>query len=513
MIASKGVANGYAALDSGGKVPAAQLPASTGGGGGGGGTVDDGLSGAWYVGRKWYSYGTSITANYHWPTALAALSGMSLVNKAQSSTNLSKQAGGGGIWDQLITTPTDAEVITLESINDFRANVLFGTINDAEDVSVSWYGALRAACNWILTNRPAARVFFMTAYGDAYPQPVNGEGPNAQGKHYYDYNNAMKEVCAIYGIPVLDVGAESGLNFHTMQYFTDDMIHPNPLGGQRYADYLWARMRVLSWLFSPPCPPGAAGPVSATGISINQGDAVALAPGGTLQLNAAIEPSNATNKGMTWQSSDASKATVNADGFLTAVATGSANIHECTSVDGGFTDVIAVTVAIAAATSVDVTPATVTIMPSSTTQLTATVYPTNAGNKNVTWQSSATQYATVSSSGLVTGVANGTATITATTADGGFTDTAVVTVSNVVPVTGVDLTPASVNVGTGATVQLTASVLPASASNQAVTFASVAPAVATVNGTGLVTGVTPGSTTVTVTTTQGSFTDSTAVTV
>lgn len=65
----------------------------------------------------------------------------------------------------------------------------------------------------------------------------------------------------------------------------------------------------------------------------------------------------------------------------------------------------------------------------STTQLTATVAPDNATNKNVTWKSSDTGVATVDANGLVTAVANGTATITATTEEGGLTATATITVN------------------------------------------------------------------------------------
>ena len=68
--------------------------------------------------------------------------------------------------------------------------------------------------------------------------------------------------------------------------------------------------------------------------------------------------------------------------------------------------------------------------PNATKQLTAVVYPTNAENKNVTWTSNNNDVATVDDTGLVTAKAVGTATITATTEDGGHTDTCVVTVTN-----------------------------------------------------------------------------------
>ena len=80
-------------------------------------------------------------------------------------------------------------------------------------------------------------------------------------------------------------------------------------------------------------------------------------------------------------------------------------------------------------TGVSLTPATVEVEEEDTTQLTATVAPSNASNKSVTFKSSDEDVATVSSTGLVTGVAVGDATITVTTVDGKFTDTTEVTVT------------------------------------------------------------------------------------
>ncbi|MGA7937541.1 MAG: Ig-like domain-containing protein [Kovacikia sp.] len=82
-----------------------------------------------------------------------------------------------------------------------------------------------------------------------------------------------------------------------------------------------------------------------------------------------------------------------------------------------------------AVTGVSVNPTSGSVAIGATTQLTATVAPANATNKNVTWSSSNTSVATVSASGLVTGVSAGSATITVTTQDGGFTATSAITVT------------------------------------------------------------------------------------
>lgn len=85
---------------------------------------------------------------------------------------------------------------------------------------------------------------------------------------------------------------------------------------------------------------------------------------------------------------------------------------------------------VVAAESVEVNPPVHAMAPNATMQLTAVVYPTDAANKNVTWTSSNDDIATVNGTGFVTANAVGTATITATTEDGGHTDTCVVTVTN-----------------------------------------------------------------------------------
>ena len=92
------------------------------------------------------------------------------------------------------------------------------------------------------------------------------------------------------------------------------------------------------------------------------------------------------------------------------------------------------TITIQLDTSVDVTglvvnPSTAAILVAATHQIVPTVQPANATNQSVTYSSNNPAIATVSATGLVTGVSAGVATITVTTVEGSFTDTVVVTVS------------------------------------------------------------------------------------
>jgi uncharacterized protein YjdB len=254
--------------------------------------------------------------------------------------------------------------------------------------------------------------------------------------------------------------------------------------------------------------------IPVTGVSVSPTSAP-LTVGGTQQLTATVSPSDATNKTVTWSSSNASVATVNSSGLVMAVAAGTATITVTTQ-DGGFiaTSAITVNTPNVAVTGVSVSPTTASINVGVTQQLTATVLPGDATNKIVTWSSSNASVATVNSSGLVMAVAAGTATVTATTQDGGFIATSAITVNTPnVAVTGVSVSPTTASINLGVTQQLTATLLPGDATNKTVTWSSSNASVATVNSSGLVTAVAAGTATVTATSQDGDFTATSAITV
>jgi uncharacterized protein YjdB len=200
--------------------------------------------------------------------------------------------------------------------------------------------------------------------------------------------------------------------------------------------------------------------VAVTGVTLSPTTATLLV-GATQQVTPTVAPATATNKTVTYASSNTAVATVNSSGLITAVAAGSATITVTTQ-DGAKTATCAVTVTASnvAVTSVSLSPTTASLSVGGTQQLTPTILPANATNKSVTYNSSNTAVATVNASGLVTAVANGTATITVTTVSGSKTSTAAVTVSTATGTyftiknrwTGAYLSDAGANVGYGATV-------------------------------------------------------------
>ena len=252
--------------------------------------------------------------------------------------------------------------------------------------------------------------------------------------------------------------------------------------------------------------------ISVTGVTLNR-TATTLTVGGTETLTATIAPANATNQNVTWTSSNSAVATVNANGVVTAISAGTATITVTTE-DGARTANATVTVN---APNVPVTGVTLNhniihLGNSETVTLTATVAPANATNQNVMWTSSNISVATVDAYGVVTAHSLGTATITATTQDGAHTASCVVIVVPV-SVTGVTLNRTETSIFVGASETLTANIIPAHATNRAVVWHSSNPAVATVNANGVVTAVSVGITTITVTTADGEHTATCTVTV
>lgn len=174
-----------------------------------------------------------------------------------------------------------------------------------------------------------------------------------------------------------------------------------------------------------------------------------LASGTTGKLTATVNPDNADNKSVKWSSSDTSVAMVDSAGNVVAIKAGTAAI---TAQAGEKTAICVVIVNEAtvvnpdspivnpdspvAVESITLNATTLTIEPGKTRTLTATVMPSNANDKTVSWSSSDTEIASVDDSGTVTAIKEGTATITARA--GGITATCEVTVKPIlIPVKSV----------------------------------------------------------------------------
>jgi uncharacterized protein YjdB len=245
------------------------------------------------------------------------------------------------------------------------------------------------------------------------------------------------------------------------------------------------------------------GPVPVAAVVVSPASA-SVVVGNTQQLTATTKDASnniLTGRSITWSSASPTIASVDPSGLIAAIAPGTATITATSEGQSGTSAVTVVAAQVPVAT-VAVTPASPVVVAGSTAQLTATATDANANvltGRSVVWSSSAPTIATVdANTGLVSGIAAGTATITATSE--GQSGTAVITVTPP-PVATVTVSPATATIVIGASQQLFAATKDAKGvalTGRAVSWSSDKP-VATVDANGLVTGVSAGTATITAT--------------
>ncbi|WP_194765832.1 chondroitinase-B domain-containing protein [Tamlana sp. I1] len=318
---------------------------------------------------------------------------------------------------------------------------------------------------------------------------------------------------------------------------------------------------------------GTTEPVDVTGVSFSS-STESLGLGASIQLSATVSPSNATNQAVSFSSSNSSVASVNSNGVVTANSEGTATITVTTS-EGNYTDTVSVTVtapstgdnlalnkSVSGTGTADGDNVSANLVDGNTgSRWSVSGFPQSAtidlgsnftlgSTELVTYNDRAYQYTiSVSSSenGTYTEVVDRSNNATPGSTSSPIIDTfdsiearyVKITVTGAndytgswisllelrvfagegdvvdpeVNVTSVSLSPSSVTLNEDETEQLSATVSPSNADNQAVTYSSSNTTVATVNGNGLVTAVSAGNATITVTTADGAFTDTAEVTV
>jgi uncharacterized protein YjdB len=241
-------------------------------------------------------------------------------------------------------------------------------------------------------------------------------------------------------------------------------------------------------------------------------------PDGKATLKTIID-GNETNPNVAeWNSNNETVATVDNNGIVTTKAPGTATIT-VTAQDGGFTASWDITVKtpVISVTGITLNKNTLPLDEGQTETLIVTVMPENATDKTIIWTSSNDAVATVTNEGKVTAKAAGTATISATTQDGGKQAVCSVNVTaRIVPVTGVTLFRPSSMITATITLKmrtLIATVSPENATNKNVTWASSNTNVVTVDKDGILTAISLGTATITVTTQDGNKTATCDITV
>lgn len=218
--------------------------------------------------------------------------------------------------------------------------------------------------------------------------------------------------------------------------------------------------------------------------------------GDSEQLNYTLQPINSTST-VTWKSDNTSIATVSSSGLVKGIAEGKTTIRATT--DNGKTASCEVTVKKVEATSISL-PSTKTVYIGETVTLTYTMTPSNAMS-SVTWKSADTDIATVSSSGVVTGKAEGSTNITVTTDNGKSASCKVYVEPKPIDPTKISL-PFSCNVEVGYSTKMRYTLEPKNATTT-ITWKSSDTSIATVSSDGIVKGIKQGSAKITATTDNG----------
>lgn len=249
--------------------------------------------------------------------------------------------------------------------------------------------------------------------------------------------------------------------------------------------------------------------IPATGISISAASHQ-MWKGDGVQLYASVTPDEATDKSVTWSSTDKNVATVNAEGYVTAVAGGSCTIKATNT--SGQTASCKITV-FENATGIEIDEIVKVMYVGQVDKITANVLPVTATVRNVTWETSDKSVVTVESDGTLKALKEGSCTVTATSVDGGYTATCKITVEPKVHVESVSLDKSSLTLEVGKTFQFLGLVYPSNASEKRIKWSSDDATVASISSTGIVTGVKAGSVVITATSYDGNHTAKCKVTV
>lgn len=233
-------------------------------------------------------------------------------------------------------------------------------------------------------------------------------------------------------------------------------------------------------------------PEPVTGIEVaNDYQHMGLFVGGSGKIRYSVLPGNSTNTNVTFKSLNEKVATVDANGVVTGVSEGNADIV-ITTEEGGFEAKCTVRVDGIDARGIErVGDKTVTMGLNQTRQLQVKITPSDTTNKNVQWTSSNNSVATVDSNGVVTSKNSGSTIITATTHNGLKTEFFIEVET---PVTNITLNSNEINLNPGGTFKLDATVNPSNASNKNIKWISANESIATVDQSGNVTADVAGTT-------------------
>ena len=204
-----------------------------------------------WMGKKVSFLGDSITAqgkdyDYGFFNLLNAEKHFSFAGNGgvPSSTIVEGSIPSNAICNRYANTESDVDLIVVfGGINDLASGCAFGEFGSTDKTTV--YGSINALCQGLQTKYPGARKLICTSLKSPdWKKPIESWG----NKNQSDWNEAIKEVCKYYSIPVLDLfseGLETSIPAVVTAYYNDAGIHPNAKGHRLLADMIGARIEQI----------------------------------------------------------------------------------------------------------------------------------------------------------------------------------------------------------------------------------------------------------------------------
>lgn len=258
------------------------------------------------------------------------------------------------------------------------------------------------------------------------------------------------------------------------------------------------------------------GTVKVQGVNISR-TSMSMSVGGTVQLSASVYPDDAVNQKITFLNSNTRVVNLEVTGNggkVTAVGPGRAVITAI-SEDGQKTASCEIQV-LAYLTGMRLSAEYLSLAPGQSSTITVIPEPENATNTAFVWSCSNSRIASVNANGKVTAIANGTAVITARSADGKYSAKCALTVeprSDFVPMSNFEISQKEITVAAGEDARVLITLIPENTTETELTYRSSNSMIAQVDPYGIVTGMREGETTVTVTGKGGAISRSVKITV
>jgi GDSL-like Lipase/Acylhydrolase family len=199
------------------------------------------------VGLKTAVIGDSISSQGQYTGPLVGQTGITMTNLGASGACLASGSAGGSlaIYNQINSIPVDSELVLVQAgVNDFGTdNSDLGVLGDT--TTATFYGAIHASVVAIRIRAPSAKIVFLTPYSGSSAHATHRHfRTNSKGHTLVQFQTAVKVGAAFAGCPVINVGEESGIGYHTPELFSDN-LHITATGGLQYGTFCVANLREL----------------------------------------------------------------------------------------------------------------------------------------------------------------------------------------------------------------------------------------------------------------------------